>query len=66
MTPGEVLEYAVLLSVKLQDQALFERQFNQLNTFYTDTRYVLRELALYSYQLQRAGGLGLRARCPQD
>jgi 26S proteasome regulatory subunit N12 len=37
----EVLEYAVLLSVKLQDQALFERQFNQLNTFYTDTRHVL-------------------------
>jgi hypothetical protein len=34
-----VREYAVLLSVLLEDQAMFERHFNQLKTFYTDTRY---------------------------
>lgn len=35
---GEVMEHAVLLSVKLKDQSMFERHFNQLKTFYTDTR----------------------------
>jgi hypothetical protein len=38
---GEVLEYGVLLSVKQQDQGLFERQMNQLKTYYTDTRSLL-------------------------
>jgi len=37
----EVREYAVLLSVLLEDQAMFERHFNQLKTFYTDTRHHL-------------------------
>jgi len=37
----EVAEYAVLLSVQLEDQAMFERHFNQLKTFYTDTRALL-------------------------
>lgn len=35
---GEVLEQAVLLSVRLQDEAAFERNFTQLKTYYTDTR----------------------------
>ncbi|KAK3258309.1 hypothetical protein CYMTET_32642 [Cymbomonas tetramitiformis] len=41
MIAREVLEHAVLLSVKLEDQAMFERQFAQLKTFYTDTRHLL-------------------------
>ena len=35
---GEVLEQAVLLSVRLQDEAAFERNFLQLKTYYTDSR----------------------------
>lgn len=38
MVAGEVLEQAVLLSVRLQDEAAFERSFTQLKTYYTDTR----------------------------
>ena len=36
---GEVLEHAVFLSIKLQDDAAFERNYMQLQTYYTDTRY---------------------------
>ena len=35
---GEVLEQAVLLSVRLQDESAFERNFTQLKTYYTDSR----------------------------
>jgi 26S proteasome regulatory subunit N12 len=35
---GDVLEFAVLSSVKHKDDAGFERNFNQLRTYYTDTR----------------------------
>lgn len=34
----DILEQAVLLSVQMQDEASFERNFLQLNTYYTDTR----------------------------
>lgn len=33
-----MLEQAVSLSVKLQDEAAFERNYLQLKTYYTDTR----------------------------
>ena len=36
--PGDVLEQAVFLSVRLQDEAAFERNYLQLKTYYTDTR----------------------------
>lgn len=36
---GEVLEFAVLLSVKNTDQAGFERNYNQLKAYYADSRY---------------------------
>ena len=35
---GDILEQGVLLSVRLQDDAAFERNFLQLRTYYTDTR----------------------------
>ena len=35
---GDILENAVLLSVQLQDEAAFERNFSQLNVYYTDAR----------------------------
>lgn len=35
---GDVLEQAVFLSVRLQDEAAFERNYLQLKTYYTDTR----------------------------
>ena len=35
---GDILEHAVLLSVKLKDDAAFERNYLQLRTYYTDTR----------------------------
>lgn len=34
----DILEHAVVLSVKLEDEAAFERNFLQLKTYYTDTR----------------------------
>ncbi|CAL8468664.1 g8204 [Coccomyxa elongata] len=37
----DVLEQAVSLSVKLQDEAAFERNYLQLKTYYTDTRALL-------------------------
>mmetsp|Transcript_11853 Transcript_11853/g.14101 ORF Transcript_11853/g.14101 Transcript_11853/m.14101 type:complete len:267 (+) Transcript_11853:270-1070(+) len=37
----EVLETAVLLSVKAKDQDMFQRQYAQLKTFYTDTRSLM-------------------------
>mmetsp|Transcript_1489 Transcript_1489/g.2139 ORF Transcript_1489/g.2139 Transcript_1489/m.2139 type:complete len:264 (+) Transcript_1489:90-881(+) len=37
----EVMEYAVLLSVKVKDQDMFERHYQQLSTFYTDTKHLL-------------------------
>ena len=36
---GEALELAVILSLKMQDDAAFERNFLQLRTYYTDTRW---------------------------
>eukprot|EP00891_Asterochloris_glomerata_P003058 jgi/Astpho2/3058/e_gw1.00051.159.1_t len=39
----EALELAVIVSLKMQDDAAFERNFLQLRTYYTDTRGVLPE-----------------------
>ena len=36
-TAGDVLEHAVLLSLKRKDDAAMERSFAQLTTFYSDT-----------------------------
>jgi len=38
MLARDVLEHAVFLSVKLKDETLFERNYAQLKTYYTDTR----------------------------
>ena len=35
---GDILEHAVFLSIRLQDDAAFERNYLQLNAYYTDTR----------------------------
>lgn len=35
---GEVLEYAVLLSIKLEDEGAFERNYLQLHSYYLDQR----------------------------
>jgi 26S proteasome regulatory subunit N12 len=35
---GDILEHAVVLSVKMEDQDAFERHFLQLKSYYTDTR----------------------------
>jgi 26S proteasome regulatory subunit N12 len=35
---GDILEQAVFLSVRLQDEAAFERNYLQLKTYYTDTK----------------------------
>lgn len=43
---GEVLEQAVFLSIKLKDEAAFERNFFQLQAYYTDTRCALTFLLL--------------------
>ncbi|GBG83232.1 hypothetical protein CBR_g36847 [Chara braunii] len=37
----EVLEHAVVLSVRQRDEVAFERHFLQLKTYYTDTRHLL-------------------------
>lgn len=37
---GDILEHAIFLSVMLQNEKEFERNFMQLQTYYTDTRYV--------------------------
>eukprot|EP00803_Ostreobium_quekettii_P008144 evm.model.scf_818.9 EVM.evm.TU.scf_818.9 scf_818:56296-59538(-) len=37
----DVLEHAVLLSIKLEDEEAFERNFLQLQTYYTDQRELL-------------------------
>eukprot|EP00897_Mesotaenium_endlicherianum_P008130 jgi/Mesen1/7345/ME000377S06568 len=37
----DILEHAVVLSVKLKDEVAFERNFLQLKTYYTDTRHLL-------------------------
>eukprot|EP00475_Leptophrys_vorax_P011849 TRINITY_DN18323_c0_g1_i1.p1 TRINITY_DN18323_c0_g1~~TRINITY_DN18323_c0_g1_i1.p1 ORF type:complete len:266 (-),score=42.39 TRINITY_DN18323_c0_g1_i1:112-909(-) len=37
----EAMEHAVLLSVLQKDEALFERNYLQLRTYYTDTRSIL-------------------------
>lgn len=37
----QVLELAVLLSIKQQDEVAFERNYNQLRTYYTDSRTAL-------------------------
>ena len=36
--PGDVFEQAVFLSVKMEDQEAFERDFYQLKPYYTDAR----------------------------
>lgn len=38
---GEVLESAIFLSVKLEDEVMFERNYMQLKTFYADARQVI-------------------------
>jgi len=43
---GDILEQGVLLSVRLQDDAAFERNYLQLRTYYTDTRQVIQLLLL--------------------
>lgn len=40
MAVGDVLELAVMLSIKLKDEELFERNFLQLKTYYVDLRYM--------------------------
>eukprot|EP00898_Chlorokybus_atmophyticus_P004503 jgi/Chlat1/5053/Chrsp33S05053 len=37
----DILEHAVLLSVRLRDEAAFERNFQQLKAYYTDTTHLL-------------------------
>jgi hypothetical protein len=37
---GEILELAVLLSVKSKDEKAFERYFSQLKSYYFDLQYV--------------------------
>ena len=37
---GNIYEHAVLLSVKVEDQGAFERDFFQLKPYYTDAQYV--------------------------
>lgn len=49
---GEILEHAVLLSVKLQDDAAFERNYLQLRPYYTDTRCIVSQLAWVTFQAQ--------------
>jgi len=34
---GDIYEHAVVLSVKIEDQDAFERDFFQLKPYYTDT-----------------------------
>jgi len=34
--PGDIYEHAVVLSVKIEDQDAFERDFFQLKPYYTD------------------------------
>ena len=41
MLGRECLEQGVLISVQMQDEAAFERNFLQLNTYYTDTKDVI-------------------------
>lgn len=36
---GDVLEQAVFLSIQMQDDRAFERNYDQLKTYYTDTGY---------------------------
>ncbi|GFZ01397.1 regulatory particle non-ATPase 12A [Actinidia rufa] len=36
--PGDIYEHAVVLSVKIEDQDAFERDFFQLKPYYTDAR----------------------------
>lgn len=35
---GDIYEYAVVLSVKMEDQEAFERDFCQLKPYYTDAK----------------------------
>lgn len=37
---GQIYEHAVVLSVKIEDQEAFERDFSQLKPYYTDTWYI--------------------------
>lgn len=38
---GQIYEHAVVLSVKIEDQEAFERDFSQLKPYYTDTWYYI-------------------------
>lgn len=40
-SPGDIYEHAVVLSVKVEDQDAFERDFFQLKPYYTDARQVI-------------------------
>ncbi len=37
---GDTLELAVFLSVKMEDEAAFERNYQQLQMYASDARYV--------------------------
>ncbi len=39
LAAGDTLELAVFLSVKMQDEAAFERNYQQLQMYTSDTRY---------------------------
>lgn len=39
LATGDTLELAVFLSVKMQDEAAFERNYQQLQMYVSDTRY---------------------------
>ena len=44
--PGDTLEMAVFLSVKLQDEAAFERNYQQLQMYTSDARYLDRVVCI--------------------
>ncbi len=47
---------AVIVSLKMQDDAAFERNFLQLRTYYTDTRWAKLRLHLAVAGLPGSGG----------
>lgn len=44
LATGDTLELAVFLSVKMQDEAAFERNYQQLQMYVSDTRYSIIEV----------------------
>lgn len=53
MVSGDIYEQAVLLSVKVEDQDAFERDFFQLKPYYTDAGYVDSILSVEFQLMQR-------------